>query len=458
MLDVIIIGAGPAGLFASYELSKKMKGILVIDSGPDLMDRKCPMITAGGPCRKCQVCNIMNGVGGAGLFSDGKLNLCARHGKTDLMEFISQESAESIISEIDDVLINYGAPKEHSHKNIEEMFILKDKARKFDIDLLVINQKHIGSDMLPLVIAGLKTYLMEKGVEFRLNTNVSDIIIDNGHYKGIKLKSGEIVESKYIIVAPGRIGSSWLKRVAAEHGIKYKHRGIEIGVRVEVPAKVMEPVTTIMWDPPFFMRDAFTTDVVRTFCMNPYGYVVQESYQGFNGVNGYAKKNQKSENTNFALLSDIDLTYPAEDTIAYGTQIGNLSMTIGGGKPFIQRLIDLKNHKRSYWERISKSQIKPTLSDVTPGDLSLALPARIVNNLLNALVKLDNVAPGINDDALLYGPELKFFSVKLLTDKNLQTNINNLYVAGDGAGVAGNIVGAAATGMIAAKGILQKLS
>lgn len=457
MYHTIIIGAGPAGLFAAYELSKRKTNILVIDRGSSISQRMCPMLKKHNVrCYKCEICNTMNGVGGAGLFSDGKLNLSPTHGKTNLMEFVSKKSANNIINEIDETLIGFGAPKVEYGIDFNLQKNLQKLAKTKNIDLMLLRQKHIGSDNLPGIIERMVNDLEKKGVKFLLNTKVEDLIIKNGKYTGILLDNGKKLESKFLISAPGRVGANWMQEQAKKRQIRLVHRGIEVGVRIEVLAKTYEHITNIMWDPPFFIKDNFTHDMSRTFCTNPNGFVVDERYTGFNCVNGYARKDKKSKNTNFALLCDIKLTHPAEDTIAYGKQIGNISNIIGGGKPFIQRLFDLKKNQRSYWSRINKSSIKPTLTDVTPGDISLALPGRIVGNLLRSIERLDKISPGLNEDALLYGPELKFFSVKLLTNKHLETNINNLFVAGDGVGVAGNIVGAAATGIIAAKGIISK--
>ena len=442
MYDVIIIGAGPAGLFAAYELSKnKNLKILVIEKGKKINKRKK---------------DLLSGVGGAGLFSDGKLNLSPRHGKTNLFEFLTKNQAYGLINYINNILINFGAPKEYYTKNISQAVKIRKKAKKHRIDLLLIKQKHLGSDKLPSLIKKFVNDLKRNNVKFLLNNAVSEFLVKKNKIMGVKLKNNKKIKSKYVIACPGRIGSEWIVNQAKKLGIPVKHRGIEVGVRVETLAKTTKHITDYIWDPVFFIKTKRFNDTVRTFCTCPNGFVAKETYRDFIGVNGYCRMDKKTKNTNFALLSDIKLTHPVEDTIAYGESIGKLATTIAGGKPFIQSLDDLKKHRRSYWDRINKSKVKPTLKDVTPGDLSMAIPYRVVNNILDALEQLDKIIPSVNKDVLLYGPELKFFSVRISTNKNLETKIKNLFVAGDGVGVCGNIVGAAATGVIAARGVLAK--
>ncbi|MBW2983545.1 FAD-dependent oxidoreductase [Candidatus Woesearchaeota archaeon] len=438
--DVIIIGAGPAGLFAAHELAKKKLNVLVIEKGKDVNERK----------------DVLSGVGGAGLFSDGKLNLAPVHGKTNLYEFLPKEQADRLIDYIDETFVAFGAPKEFYTKDLKKAEGIKKKAKKYGIDLLMLRQKHLGSDRLPLLINKFINNLKDNGVGFLLNNEVSELLVQRGEIKGVKLRNNRIIKSRYVIACPGRAGSEWFFNQAKRLSIPLKHRGIEVGVRVEIKAGIMKHITNTIWDPAFFVKVGKTKDLVRTFCTCPNGFVTKETYHGFMCVNGYCRLDKKSQNTNFALLVNIELTQPVTNTIAYGEDIGKLATTIAGGKPFIQRLDDLKLHRRSYWDRINKSKVKPTLRDVNPGDLSMSIPGRIVNDLLDALEQLDKIMPGVNKDALLYGPELKFFSVRIAADKNLETKIKNLFVAGDGVGLCGNIVGAAATGVIAAKGVLRK--
>jgi len=442
LYDVAIIGAGPAGLFAAYELCKKNLNIILLEGGKDIKERKR---------------EIMRGIGGAGLFSDGKLNLTPVHGKTNLLEFLPLKKAIKLVDYVDNILVSFEEPQKSYTKNIEKANKLKEKANRLGISLLIMPQKHIGSDNLPNIIGKFVDFLRKNKVEIRAETEVKEIVVNKDKTFNLEINNKNKIKTRFVIACPGRYGHSWMAEQAKKLRIPIKHRGIEVGVRIEVLAKIMKKITDIIWDPPLFIKSKITKDSVRTFCTNPNGFVVKEVYRGFNCVNGYCRKDKKSKNTNFALLSNIELTSPAENTIAYGEEIGVLANTIGGGKPFIQRLVDLKRNKRSYWDRIEKSKVKPTLKDATPGDLSMAIPHRVVNNLVDALEQLDRFIPGINDDALIYGPELKFFSAKLKTDKNLETNVKNLFVAGDGVGVCGNIVGAASTGIISARGVLNKI-
>lgn len=440
--DVAIIGAGPAGLFAAYELCRRNLNVVVVDGGKDIRERKG---------------EIMRGVGGAGLFSDGKLNLTPVHGKTNLLEFLPMKKALDLVYYVDRILVSFGAPKKSYTRNIKKANKLRERAIKLGISLLLIPQKHIGSDCLPLIMGKFVDYLKKNRIEIRTETEVKEIIVNKDKTIFLDTNKNKI-KARFVIACPGRYGHNWMAKQAQKLRIPIKHRGIEVGIRVEVQAKVMKKVTDIVWDPPFFLRSRITNDNVRTFCTNPNGFVAKEVYHGFNCVNGYCRKDKKSKNTNFALLSNIELTKPAENTIAYGEEIGALANTIGGGKPFIQRLVDLKRNKRSFWYRIEKSKVNPTLKNVTPGDLSMAIPHRIVNNVMDALKQLNKLIPGIDGDVLLYGPELKFFSVRLQTNKNLETSVRNLFVAGDGVGVCGNIVGAAATGIIAARGVFRRIA
>ncbi|MBD3164225.1 FAD-dependent oxidoreductase [Candidatus Woesearchaeota archaeon] len=440
--DVIIVGAGPAGLFSAYELANKGLKLLLIDKGPAAGQRKG---------------EIMTGIGGAGLYSDGKLNLTPVHGKTNLYEFLNEKQANELISYVDSIFINFGAPRTAYTKNLKRVEELRKKARKNKITLLLAPQKHIGSDKLPLLIQKFSNCLRKQNINILTNTEVKDVIVRNNKVRGV-LAGNKAITSRYVIACPGRSGSSWFLEQARKLDIPLKHRGIEIGVRVEIRAKLMEHITKYLWDPAFFMKARHSHDIVRTFCTCPYGFVAEETYHGFIGVNGYSNINRKSANTNFALLSNIELTEPAENTIAYGEDIGRLATTIAGGRPFIQSLEDLKRHRRSYWHRIDKTKISPTLTNTTPGDLSMAIPHRIVINLLDAIRRLDKIIPGLYENALLYGPELKFFSVRIESDKSLETRAKNLFIAGDGVGICGNIVGAAATGILAARGVLDKIN
>jgi uncharacterized FAD-dependent dehydrogenase len=452
MYDVIIIGAGPAGIFAAYELAcnSNLK-ILILDKGKDISNRICPSISHLSRCFKCKPCNILCGFGGAGGLSDGKLNLKSDVGG-NLEDFVSKEEAYNLINMIDKIFLEHGASKKLYGKN---SIFLEKKAAMHGIEFIPIPQRHIGSDMLPYVVTSIKKFLEDKGVIFRLETEVKELSKDD--FFKITLLNGEEIQSYYLIAATGRAGADWLNSIAKKLRIQTRFAPIDIGVRVEVPAVVTKNIIEYAWDPKFHIYTKTYDDFVRTFCTCPNGFVVMEDYGEYVGVNGYSSNTEKSENTNFAFLTKIDLTEPVENTTEYGVSIAKLATTIGGKMPIIQRLEDLKKGRRSTKTRIRKSFINPTLENATPGDISMALPFRIVENIIEGLEKLDNVIPGVNSDTtLLYAPEIKFYSMRFLVSNNLETNISNFFVAGDGAGLSRGIVASAATGIIAAQGIIKR--
>ena len=331
---------------------------------------------------------------------------------------------------------------------------LLHRAASCGIEFIPTCQKHIGSDRLSGVIQRFKQNLINQGVIFRLQTKVDDILVEEGRSWGVRIGNRRLPADS-IILSPGGSGSTWLHRIATRYGILFHHQPLDVGVRVEVPSVCYEEAIKINWDPKFRMRTPSYDDLVRTFCTNPNGLVIREKYFEAEGVNGHALYANRSENTNFALLARISLTEPVEDTSAYGTSISQLAHTIGGGVPIIQRLEDLKQGRRSTWNRILHSHVTPTLQAVTPGDISMALPHRIVTDIEERLEMLDRVIPGVASGAMiLYAPEIKFASLRIVTEPSLETRIRNLYVAGDGAGLSRDIINAAATGLIAADHIL----
>jgi len=453
--DCIIVGAGPAGMFAADELAGRLD-TLIIDQGRDIERRECKM-KRRGICTHCDPCDIMCGVGGAGTYSDGTLNLRPDVGGDLTEQTGDPEYAWELVDHVDKVFVRYGAPDSMYIPKGEEVELLKRRAAAVGARFIEITQRHMGSDNAPKVIGNFEKDLKDRGVEFLLSTKVDDLIIEDNSCVGVVLKDGSEIRSRFTIIAPGRVGATWIDEVVKKHKIGAKYAPIDVGVRVEVPAIVMDPITKINRDPKFHIQTKTYDDFVRTFCTNEHGFVVKEEYEGFIATNGHSMRNLKSENTNFAFLVRVELTEPIENTVRYGRSIAKLATTIGGGKPVLQRMGDLRRGRRSTESRLMKNTVINTLKDVTPGDISMALPHRIVTDIREGLEVLNEIIPGVaSDSTLLYAPEVKFYSMQVLVDRNMESSVKNLFAAGDGAGLSRDIVNAAATGVIAARGILKK--
>ena len=462
MYDVVIVGAGPAGLFTAYELlekNKKLK-VAILDRGFKADKRVCPMNRDKTVCKNCKPCGILSGYGGAGTFSDGKLNFVPKLGKTDLFKYMGQTEANELINDTETIFNKFNMDSKVYPTNMDEAEEIKKQISKVGASLLIIKQKHLGSDKLPGYINDISNYLEKEGATLFEKSDVIDINREKNGYK-IIYKTGreeKELKAKYVVVAPGRTGAKWIQELADKYNIPYVSQSIEIGVRVETRKEILSEITDVIYDPTIFIKTKTYGDEIRTFCTNPGGFVAKENYEGYICVNGHSLKEVKSDNSNFAFISKVTLTHPTTNTRLYGESIARIANVLGDGKPIIQSLKDLKQGRRSEWHRINKGFVEPTLKDCVAGDLSLVLPHRIILNILEGLETLDKIIPGVNnDETLLYGPEIKFFSNEITTDNNMKIENEDIYFIGDGAGKAGNIVAAAATGLIAARDILKRI-
>jgi uncharacterized protein len=453
--DVIIIGTGPAGIFAALELVKSSGlRILLIEKGGDIQHRSCPMIESEIPCVQCSLCSILCGWGGAGAYSDGKLTLTPEFGGW-LKDYLSATELSAYIDYVDAIYLSFGAGGAVHGEDNTAMSRLKKKAAGYNLELIPARIRHIGTDLCKEVLKKIREYLTGK-VDIIFDIPVEQIRVANGEVTGIITEDGNAFDAHYVITAAGREGSAWLSGEAKRLGLSVHNNPVDIGVRVELPAHIMKDITDIAYEGKFIYYSKRFRDRVRTFCMNPYGEVVKEYSEGVFSVNGHSYRNRTTDNTNFALLVSTDFTKPFDEPIAYGRYIAGLANLIGNGV-ILQRLGDLKMGRRSTLERIAEGSVRPTLEDATPGDLSFVLPYRHLHNITEMLEALDNVAPGVNSgDTLLYGVEVKFYSMKLKLTRVLETEMKNLFAIGDGAGVTRGLIQASISGVVAAREVLKR--
>lgn len=452
--DVIIIGAGPGGIFTAYELAKSNKSlnIAVFELGNPLSNRKCPIDGKKvKSCIGCKVCAIMSGFGGAGAFSDGKYNITNQFGGT-LYEYVGKRQATELMQYVDEINLSHGGTgtKLYTTANTK----IKKQCLENGLHLLDAQVRHLGTDINYIVLENIYNELKDK-VDFHFNTAVSTVSKVDGGYK-VHTKDGEYTCEKCVI-SVGRSGSKWMEGVCRELDIPTKSNRVDIGVRVELPAAVFSHLTDELYESKIVYRTEKFEDLVRTFCMNPNGVVVNENTNGIVTVNGhsYEDKSKHTENTNFALLVSKRFSEPFKDSNGYGESIARLSNMLGGGV-IVQRFGDLVRGRRSTERRIEECYITPTLA-ATPGDLSLVMPKRILDGIIEMIYALDKIAPGTaNDDTLLYGVEVKFYNMEVAIDKNLQTKHEGLYVIGDCSGVTHSLSHASASGVHVARDILLK--
>ena len=450
--DVAIIGCGTAGIFAGYELKNSNPGldIVMIEQGQNILKRNCPIVDKKvKECIKCKACGIMNGFGGAGAYSDGKYNFTTQFGGW-LNDYLSDEDVLELIEYVDKINVEFGATLDRYSTNTPEAKSLEKRALEHDLHLLQASVKHLGTENNYEILKRLYEYLNSK-LEIVCNTAVTEIEYNGSEYT-LETSTGERISCKYLIAAPGRSGAEWFSTQCKKLGLPLINNQVDIGVRVELPAKVFEHITDVVYESKLMYRTKQYGDVVRTFCMNPYGYVVSENVDGIITVNGhsYTDTALRSDNTNFALLVSNRFTEQFNEPYQYGKRIASLSNMLGGGV-LVQRFGDLVKGKRTNQHRLGQSFTKPTLK-ATPGDLSLVLTKRHLDNIIEMIYVLDKIAPGTaNYDTLLYGVEVKFYSSRLKLTNELETELPNMFAIGDGAGITRGLSQAGASGIRVAR-------
>ena len=455
--DVIIVGAGPAGIFAAIEIVSSNRDIkvLMIEKGEDIEKRLCPSLNDNVSCRTCPDCNVLCGWGGAGAFSDGKLNLSREIGG-NLSRYVSEDELQVLIDYTDGLYVKYGAPDNVYGTDTGRVNSLRKTAEKNGLTLIPSKIRHIGTDRCPELLKKIKADLNSR-IDILFNKNVIKFLIENGQAVGVRTSDGDKFYGDFVIAAPGREGALWLERQAKIMGLSLLKNPVDIGVRVELPASVLEPLTNVIYEPKLIFHSKKYNDRVRTFCVNPYGEIVREYVKGVWIVNGHSYSAKRTENTNFALLVSTHFTEPFDEPHLYGRYVARLANLLGKGV-ILQRLGDLRAGRRSNPARIRRGRVKPTLADAVPGDLSFALPHRYIVNLLEMLKAMDRIAPGVNSPhTLLYGVEVKFYSRQIKLNSNLETEIQNLFATGDGAGVSRGLIQSSASGIIAAREILKRI-
>jgi uncharacterized FAD-dependent dehydrogenase len=456
--DVIIVGGGPAGIFAALQLSQiDNLGILLVEKGKDISERQCPVRDTDGSCVECLPCNLVCGLGGAGAFSDGKLVLSSQVGGK-LRDYLGEDIVDGLIKYVDDLYLRFGA-SENLYGTGNDIDEISQRANRAGLRLIPMPVRHMGTENCYSVLKNMQDYLMPR-MQFKLGTMVARVLMDNGKVRGIETEEGDRFYGRYLVLAPGREGADWLSREAGRLNLTMNNNPIDVGVRVEVPVKVMEDLTRVLYEVKLEYMSKSFHDRIRTFCMCPAGEVIMESTGGSDPVvtvNGHSYAGRKSGNTNFALLVSTDFTKPFHEPIAYGKYLAKLANILGGGV-LVQRLGDLLEGHRSTPERIEKGLVKPTLRSAAPGDLSFSLPYRHLTGLVEMLQAMDKLTPGVaSPDTLLYGVEVKFYSCRPQLSSCLETEVGNMFAVGDGTGISRGLVQASASGMIAACEIMRRI-
>lgn len=465
MVDVVIVGAGPAGIFTALELLRRGSGkkILLVEKGQPIGRRRCPKGTSGR-CVNCRpYCHITTGFAGAGAFSDGKLSLSHEVGG-QLPELIGEENAQRLIDYTDTIYLEFGADTAIEGQLVDERVKgIRRRAIQAGLRLVDCPIRHMGTEKAQEIYGAIQDYLLEKGVEILFGTNCVDLLLTNSHCVGILVEqpngSGRReIRAKDTVVATGRRGADWLEKVCQEHGIAHQPGTVDIGVRVEVRNEVMEEVNEALYEGKFVGYPAPFRDKVRTFCQNPGGFVSQENYDNdLAVVNGHSYKDLKSPNTNLSILSSHNFTTPFNQPIAYAQKVGELTNMLANGHILVQRFGDILGGKRTWDRELQRANVKPTLKDAVAGDITAAMPFRAMTNIIAFIQALDQVVPGFAaPETLLYSPELKFYSNRVRMDAQLNTNIGGFYSLGDSSGWTRGLMMASAMGVLMGQKLAEK--
>jgi len=455
--DVIIVGGGPAGIFAALELSKAAElKVLILERGKDLDSRHCPILGKKGDCLSCSPCSAVSGLGGAGAFSDGKMTLSNQVGGY-LKDYLGEERSRELIQYVDEIYLRFGAT-DGLYGVGDKIEQISRRASLAGLHLIPVPLRHLGTENCRIILREMQSYLSTK-VDIEVEKEAATILVENGMVTGIETADGQRLECKYLILAPGREGADWLVQEANRLKLTLYNNPVDVGVRVEVPKIVMDELTDVLYEPKLEFFTRTFDDRVRTFCICPGGEVTLESTGGREPVvtvNGHSYANQKTDNTNFALLVSTNFTHPFHEPIAYGRYLARLANILSGGV-LVQRFGDLREGRRSTPERIERGIVHPTLKSATPGDLSFVLPYRHLKDIVEMLEAMDELCPGVaSRHTLLYGVEVKFYSCRLELSANLETEITNMFAVGDGAGVSRGLVQASTSGVIAAQELLRR--